>query len=84
MESDLRLRQVAAKKFLAAAFCRGLLARHQRHQSFTSYNRRRPNIGTTITLCALSHYCVKWKGEWQGEGGKVLAGSFLISFGTAH
>ena len=32
MESDLRLRQVAAKKFLAAAFCRGLLARH-RHQS---------------------------------------------------
>ena len=34
MVSDLRLRQVAAKKFMAAAFCRGLLARHQRHQSF--------------------------------------------------
>ena len=34
MVSDLRLRQVAAKKFMAAAFCRGVLARHQRHQSF--------------------------------------------------
>ena len=86
MESDLRLRQVAAKKFMAAAFCRGLLARHRRHQSFIPPPPPPEYRHCHYPLCplALLREVERGMAGRRMEGGKDLAGSFLPSFGTAH